>query len=117
MREEAIATPRLPPQSPLVLHLSPAEVTKPKRKAEGEAKEEEAQGRCEPNRGWAFFPTIVVLSKKAPCRKWRYKVNHVYFGFYFYLHLFFCGVYSWAISFCYLQFLLGYLFVLCNLLF
>ena len=72
MREEAIATPRLPPQSPLVLlHLSPAEVTKPKRKAEGEAKEEEAQGRCEPNRGWAFFPTIVVLSKKAPCRKWR----------------------------------------------
>ena len=89
MREEIIATPRSPPQSPLVLHLRPAEITKPKRKAEGEAKEEKAQGKCEPNRGWAFFPANVVLSKKAPCRKWRYKVKHVYFGFYFYLHLFF----------------------------
>ena len=45
MREEIIATPRSPPQSPLVLHLRPAEITKPKRKAEGEAKEEKAQGK------------------------------------------------------------------------
>ena len=80
------SNPSITTTAPLVLHLSPAEITKPKRKAEGEAKEEKAQGKCEPNRGWAFFPANVVLSKKEPCRKWRYKVKHVYLGFYFYLH-------------------------------
>lgn len=55
MREEAIATLRPPLWLPLMLHPTPSETTKPKRKAEGEATEEKVQGKDEPHRGWASF--------------------------------------------------------------